>query len=385
MQLNTSPVATQRIAVPVIALALYAIASGYLMSLLPLILTHYELDESLASWLASVFYAGLLLGAMMMEPFVNRFGHRLAFIWCLVILLLSIVVLPSLPYTSVWLTARFVAGVAVAGVFVVVESWLLHGDASQRAKRLGIYMVALYGGTAVGQLGIGLGVSGVIPFSMIIVLLVLASVVLIYGETDQPPAQQATSLSWKQMTKLSHAALIGCLVSGLMLGAIYGLMPVELANRGIPTMHLGSLLALVILGAMAVQPMIPWLSKFLGRKLLMAMFCLVGAGASVLPVLFTGMGTLVLGLFLLGVATFALYPIAINLGCDKLDANYIVSATQVMLFSYSVGSVLGPIMANWFMQGNQGLLGYLFVISLSTCFYMLISSIKTKRQWVAGG
>ncbi|WP_084717519.1 MFS transporter [Vibrio rhizosphaerae] len=383
--MNTSPVATQRIAVPVIALALYAIASGYLMSLIPLILTHYELDESLASWLASVFYAGLLLGAMMMEPFVNRYGHRIAFIWCLVILLLSIVVLPFLPDASVWLVARFVAGIAVAGVFVVVESWLLHGEASQRAKRLGIYMVALYGGTAVGQLGIGLGVSGDIPFAIIIVLLVLASAVLIYGKTDQPPAQQATSLSWKQMAKLDHAALIGCLVSGLLLGAIYGLMPVELANRGIATTHLGSLLALVILGAMAVQPMIPWFSKLMGRKLLMAMFCLVGAGASVLPVLYAGMETLVIGLFLLGMATFALYPIAINLGCDKLDANYIVSATQVMLFSYSVGSVVGPIMADWFMQGRQGLLGYLFVISLSTCLYMLFSSIKTKRQWVAGG
>ncbi|SMS01765.1 MFS transporter [Vibrio mangrovi] len=382
--MNTS--SAQRITVPVIALALYAVASGYLMSLIPLILSHYGLDESLASWLASVFYAGLLLGAMMMEPFVNRLGHRKAFIWCLVILLLSIVVLPSLPYASVWLVDRFIAGVAVAGVFVVVESWLLHGDASRRAKRLGIYMAALYGGTAVGQLGIGhLGVSGVIPFTVIITLLLLASVVLIYGKMDQPSVQQATSLSWKQMTKLSHAALIGCLVSGLMLGAIYGLMPIELANRGIPTTHLGSLLALIILGAMAVQPMVPWLSKFLGRKLLMAMFCLLGAGASVLPVLYSGMSMMVLGLFLLGMATFALYPIAINLGCDKLDTSYIVSATQVMLFSYSIGSVLGPIFANWFMQGSQGLLGYLFVISLTTCFYMLLSSIKTKRQWVAGG
>ncbi|MEO1957552.1 MAG: hypothetical protein ABGX03_06495 [Methylophilaceae bacterium] len=38
------------------------------------------------------------------------------------------------------LLARFVAGVAVAGVFVVVESWLLHGNEADRAKRVGLYM-----------------------------------------------------------------------------------------------------------------------------------------------------------------------------------------------------------------------------------------------------
>ncbi len=117
-----------RISVPVIALSLYAIASGYLMSLIPLMLPHYGLESSLASWLASAFYAGLLIGALVVEPVVNRVGHRNAFVWCLALLMLTIFALPALHYASAWLVARFVAGIAVAGVFVVVESWLLHGD-----------------------------------------------------------------------------------------------------------------------------------------------------------------------------------------------------------------------------------------------------------------
>ncbi len=46
--------APNRIALPVIALTLYAIAAGYLMSLVPLMLPHYQLESDLASWLASV-------------------------------------------------------------------------------------------------------------------------------------------------------------------------------------------------------------------------------------------------------------------------------------------------------------------------------------------
>ncbi|TFH92625.1 MFS transporter [Vibrio ouci] len=385
MENTLAPTPKARISVPVIALALYAVASGYLMSLIPLMLGEYGLDNSLASWLASVFYAGLLIGAVGVEPIVKKVGHRNAFVWCLVTFMATIMILPLAPYSALWIIARLVAGMAVAGVFVIVESWLLHGDESARAKRLGLYMGALYGGSALGQLGIGvIGISGGVPFITIITLLVLAVVVLLFGESDQPESEHSESLSLKQISKLNHAAIIGCIVSGLTLGAIYGLMPVELFARGIAHSDIGGLMAVVILGGMAVQPVVPWLSKYLGRTLLMALFCLLGVAAITFTTLVTGIQALAAGLFFLGVATFALYPVAINLGCDKLDASYIVSATQVMLFSYSIGSVAGPVVADSFMSGAQGLMGYLFAALLATCIYMLIASIKTKRQAIAG-
>lgn len=385
MENTLAPAPKARISVPVIALALYAVASGYLMSLIPLMLPHYGLESSLASWLASVFYAGLLVGAIVIEPLVTKVGHKNAFVYCLIAFITTIALLPAFHSAPIWLVARFIAGIAVAGVFVIVESWLLHGDESARAKRLGLYMGSLYGGTSLGQLGIGvLGVTGGVPFIAIFTMLLIAIVVLMFGETDQPESQHSTPLSFKQMTKLNHAAIIGCVVSGLTLGAIYGLMPLELSQRGIANDDLGSLMALVILGGMAVQPIVPWMSKFFGRTFLMAVFCMMGVAAITLTATYSGIHALGTGLFLLGMAVFALYPVAINLGCDKLEANYIVSATQVMLFSYSIGSVAGPVLADWFMIGDQGLMGYLFATLLATCIYMLIASIKTKRQAIAG-
>ncbi len=161
-------------------------------------------------------------------------------------------------------------------------------------------------------------------------------------------------------------------------------MPVELSQRHIPTSDIGTLMALIILGGMAVQPMVPWVSKFFGRTLLMAMFCLMGVGALALAASDARLSVLAVSLFVIGMATFALYPIAINLGCDKLEANHIVSATQVMLFSYSVGSVIGPMVADLFMAGEHGLMEYLFLTLMATCVYMLFASIKNKGHIVAG-
>ncbi|MEZ9176528.1 MFS transporter [Vibrio kanaloae] len=374
-----------RITVPVIALSFYAIASGYLMSSLPLMLSEFDLDSSLSSWLASAFYAGLLAGTLLIERAIARVGHKDAFVMALSIFIATIIVLPMLAHQAIWLLARFVAGISVAGIFVIVESWLMSGDESQRAKRLAIYMCSLYGGSAIGQLGIGyLGTTGGVPFIAIFTLLFGAIIVLIYGQTTPPPIHDAQSLSFKQISKLNHSALIGCIVSGLTLGAIYGLMPVELAQRNISQSDIGSLMALVIMGGMAVQPMVTWLSRYVGQVLLMALFSLLGVASIAALTMNNELQMLGMSLFVLGMATFALYPIAINLGCRNLDPSYLVSVTQVMLLCYSIGSVAGPLVADSFMDSQAGLFTYLFASLLATTIYMLMASLKRSPLQIAG-
>lgn len=376
---------TTRITVPVIALSFYAIASGYLMSSLPLMLSEYGLDSNLSSWLASAFYAGLLAGTLLIERAIARVGHKDAFVIALSVFIATILVLPLAPHQSVWLLARFVAGVSVAGIFVIVESWLMSGEESQRAKRLGVYMCSLYGGSAVGQLGIGyLGITGGVPFIAIFTLLFGAIIVLMYGQATAPQIHDAQSLSLKQISKLSHSALIGCIVSGLTLGSIYGLMPVELAQRNIAHQDIGGLMALVIMGGMAVQPMVTWLSHHIGQVLLMALFCLLGVASIGVLTINHDFYVLGMSLFVLGMATFALYPIAINLGCRNLDPSYLVSVTQVMLLCYSIGSVAGPLVADSFMDSQAGLFTYLFASLLATTIYMLIASLKRSPLQIAG-
>ncbi|EDP57615.1 MFS transporter [Vibrio sp. AND4] len=385
METTAIPSVSPRVTVPVVALSLYAVASGYLMSLIPLMLGEYNISADYASWLASVFYGGLLVGAIIFERIVRSTGHRKAFVGSLVTFSLTIVALPLIPNGMIWLAARFIAGISVAGVFVIVESWLMSGDESSRAKRLSLYMLSLYGGSALGQFGIGiLGVSGGVPFIAITTLILMAILVLLFIDCEQPNSHESTALSFKQISKLSHAAIIGCIVSGLTLGAIYGLMPVELANRKISHQDIGTLMALVILGGMLVQPAVTTLNKYMARTVLMAFFCILGIFSIGLTFVSSSAEVLAGALFLLGVATFALYPIAINLGCEGLDERFIVSATQVMLFSYSIGSVAGPVVADEFMGQMHGLLGYLFTALLATCIYMLIAATKSKHQMAAG-
>ncbi|WP_037469911.1 MFS transporter [Shewanella marina] len=372
---NNSPL------VPVAGLSIFALASGYLMSLIPLSLPSFGLSMELAPAIASLFYLGLLIGATCIEPVVAKIGHRISFIIFLMALLLTIVVMIAMPNAYSWLIARFFAGIAVAGVFVVVESWLLMADtAKQRAKRLGLYMASLYGGITLGQLAVGpVGTDGFMPYIFIIALLVLAMLPPLLIKSGQPTIQHNEKIKFRDLRYVSRPAMMGCFVSGLLIGPIYGLMPVYLQQLTNNASQTGILMASIILGAMLIQPLVSYLSTRVSKSLLMALFCLFGT-AAVFGVINSQSNILIILSFLmLGACSFALYPIAITLACDGMSSTKIVSIAEVMLLSYSLGSVCGPLFADKFKQAN-GLPIYLGVCLITTCIYMLIKSASSARS-----
>ncbi|UXI03784.1 MFS transporter [Photobacterium sp. TY1-4] len=383
MSQNTTSATGSGIFVPVAGLTVFAIAAGYLMSLVPLSLASFNIDSQYAGWLASSYYIGLLIGSMMIEPIISKIGHRAAFIGFLLLLASTVIVLPLFANRDAWLLARLIAGMAVAGIFVVVESWLLISDCpKQRAKRLGIYMTSLYGGTTVGQLGVGvIGVQGFGPFIAVLSLLLAATLPAILLRQSPPKQQAHLSLSLKDITRLNKPAIIGCTVSGIVMGTIYGLMPLSLRQSQLDAEQISVLMAAIVLGGMAIQPIIGKLSVIMSKTLLLALMSLLGVFAVGLTYLSNNYTWLVVALALLGMSAFALYPIAITLACEKIDSAYIVAATQVMLFSYSIGSALGPIGAGSFLEQplanpSNGLMDYFFIVLLATSIYMLLASAK---------
>lgn len=371
--------------VPVAGLTIFAIASGYLMSLIPLSMGSFGIDTQYAGWLASAYYIGLLIGSMLIEPVIAKIGHRLSFIGFLLMLAATVVVLPWAPSIEAWLPNRLVAGIAVAGIFVVVESWLLIGDSpKERAKRLSFYMTSLYGGTTLGQLAIGvIGTQGAYPFMVVLGLLLLAVMPPLLVRQGQPDSSSHQKLSLKKIARLSKPAIIGCMVSGITMGTIYGLMPLSLKKDQFTTDQVGVLMASIILGGMLIQPVVSKLSILMSKTLLLAMVSLLGVFAMGVIYISSDYLVMIVALALLGMSSFALYPIAITLACDNLDSSYIVAATQVMLFSYSIGSAMGPIAASTLLSQHNGLVDFFFIVLLVTAIYMLIASLRRKASVLA--
>ena len=178
-----------------------------------------------------------------------------------------------------------------------------------------------------------------------------------------PQTEAARHISLLTLARLTPAAVGSCVASGLVLGGVYGLLPLFFAANGRSLEAVANLMALVILGGMVLQYPLGRLSDRFDRRRILAwlglgllLFSITMLIASQLPWSWLRAGAI----FLFGGLAFSLYPISLSQACDELTPEQMVSANQGMLLAYSLGSMTGPLLASQAMQriGPQALFAY---------------------------
>ncbi|WP_263081473.1 MFS transporter [Endozoicomonas sp. Mp262] len=365
-----------RFAPPLLGLFIFALGSGYLMTMVPLLVSSREGDGLLAGYLGGVYYLGLFAGSFRSERTVSRVGHIRSFAAFMALLCSSTLGLAITDSIPVWVVLRFLNGLAVAGIFVVVESWLLcESGQHNRGRILAIYMVALYGANAIGQLFIGFFPEGSpLAFVLIGLLFSLSIVPPSLARVPSPVLESAPGVNIIELFKLTPSAMLGCMMGGMVLGALYALLPVQLLAQTGSNETVGVLMAVTMAGGMLLQYPVGHFSDFVDRRKVLVAISAAGSLCCLMYMLLDGAGWLATGLlFLIGGTTFALYPIAISHGCDHMKPTDIVAGTQGLLLSYSLGSCIGPVVAGFFMHYLNGglMLYFVLVMGLLTLFFLL--------------
>ena len=341
----------------------------------------------MSSWIigavSAAYYAGLVLGSFRIEPLIYRIGHIRAFatfasISAVVTMLPGLIMDPW-----VWIALRFIGGFCMAGLFVVIESWLLaSSSANNRGQILSFYMVALYAAQAGGQFFLNLSdPTSLIPFAIATILCSLSVVPVAMTYVETPKHDEPSALGFIQLYKISPSGVIGAGCSGLILGAIYGLLPLFASQTGHDISGIAMIMGVTILGGMALQYPIGHLSDFLDRRKMLiavtALNCLISIIIMIVAYHFE-IGFLVC-CFILGGLSFVIYPLSISHACDYLEAKDIVAASQGLLLAYGVGATIGPLIAPAFFKllGPLGL--FAFFILVSGFLTVFFSWRKTKR------
>ena len=356
-----------RFAAPLSGLFIFALASGYLMTLIPLKINTSLGSDVIAGYMGSIYYFGLLAGSFRADKLVSRVGHIRAFAVFMSLLCASVLGLAIFDSTFAWLCLRFLNGLTIAGIFVVVESWLLcESEEGSRGKVLAFYMISLYGANAAGQLFVGV-IDGdtLIPFIAVGALLALAILPPSLTKMPSPSLEKPSTLSFVKLYRLTPSAMIGCLAGGLILGALYSLLPIYILNREAEGYSVSLLMGITMAGGMLLQYPVGYFSDYVDRRKVLVMISFIACICCLLFIWYSDEFWLrMILLFLIGGSTFTLYPLAISHGCDHLEPEDIVSGTQGLLLSYSGGSCIGPIIGAYFMgSSSYGLMIYFALIS----------------------
>jgi MFS family permease len=351
------------------AIFILMLGAGFLTTLVSIRLQASGTGPLIIGLIATSYFAGLAAGAVRFGRLVARIGHIRTF--TVVVALLSAT---TLAYTLsaqplLWMVLRFIDGCCVAGVYVCLESWLNdRAEGPSRGSVLAGYMIALYLGQGLGQQLLNVvGAVSATPFVLASLLISLSVLPVALTRMSGPALQSSAALPIRRLYVISPLAIIGVALTGLVLGAFYGLGPVYAGDLGLSVSRTAGFMTVVILGGVALQWPLGRLSDRFDRRTVIILTT-AAAAISAFALALTGpdgIGLVLAGVF--GGTAFALYPLCVAHANDQLAPAQRISATGGLVLVYSLGAAIGPLLVSAAMAltGPQGLFHVLAVLAAS--------------------
>lgn len=380
---------------PLTGLVLLSIGSSFLGTLLIIEFQINHATPLVTGLLSTCFYIGYMGAAFKIENFINKIGHVRAYSTFAAIMSI-VALLHGLSYNAIfWMFLRFIFGFCNAGMFVVVESWLLKlSSINVRGQILSLYMLSFYIAQALGQFLLKvIPNTGWVPYTYASILATLSIVPLCAIQTQAPPIENVAVLGLRKIFNLSKSGVTGAFISGLILGAIYGFLPFTLKEALSDTNNVGVAMGSLFLGGALLQYPIGKLSDVISRFNLLIAVTLFTLFSAIGVALFINENfiILILLLFSFGGFSFAIYPLSTNLVCDYVAAEKLVEAVGSLLIFYSAGSIIGPflspIVVNLF--GSKGVFFYIYAccgallcLMLSRYFVRKPMSVEDQSDFV---
>lgn len=354
-------------------LMLLTLAIATLNTLVPLWLAHENLPTWQVGMVGSSYFTGNLLGTLLTGRLIRRLGFNRSYYIASLIFAAGCVGLGLMVGFWSWMIWRFIAGVGCAMIWVVVESALMcSGTSRNRGRLLAAYMMVYYVGTVLGQVIVSKLPTDLMSVLPLMTGLVLAAILplLFTRIVNQQSEEQAATSVWP-MLRLRQARLgvNGCIISGIILGSLYGLMPLYLSHQGISDSGIGFWMALMVSSGIIGQWPVGRLADRFGRLLVLRV--------QVFVVIIGCMGMLsnaamAPALFVLGTAGFTLYPVAMAWACEKVEHHQLVSMNQALLLSYTIGSLLGPTLTAMLMQSYSDSLLFIMIAGVSFIYLVML-------------
>lgn len=354
-------------------LLLLTLAIAVLNTLVPLWLARENLPTWQVGLVGSSYFTGNLVGTLLTGGLIKRFGFNRSYYLASLIFAIGCVGLGLMVGFWSWMGWRFIAGIGCAMIWVVVESALMRsGSSHHRGRLLAAYMMVYYVGTVLGQLMVSklpTALMSVLPWVTGLALAAIMPLLFARIAGQRGESQEATHI-WS-MLKLRQARLgvNGCIISGIVLGSLYGLMPLYLNHLGMNDSGIGFWMAVMVSAGIVGQWPVGKLADRFGRLLVLRVQVFVVIMGCLAMLSNAAMAP---ALFILGASGFTLYPVAMAWACEKVERHQLVSMNQALLLSYTIGSLLGPTLTAMLMQNYSDNLLFIMIACVSFIYLLML-------------
>ncbi|MCP1198105.1 MFS transporter [Notoacmeibacter sp. MSK16QG-6] len=318
---------------------------------------------------------------------IRRVGHIRTFAAIQTLLAASIMLHGLIVTPWAWALFRIIAGLAAAGSYMVLESWLNEkADAANRGFVLSAYLMVTMTGLTAGQYAytlFELGDGRLFQLTALLFGAALLPMTLSISPSPAPP--ETVHLDLKGLFARSPVGFIGAFLSGFLFGVWNYFAPLYGQKIGLSSIATATLVSAAMVGGMLAQFPFGRLSDKIDRRYVMAMIggvgacvCLVLSLSAPETALFNTIGTLMIGM-----ALFPSYSIAVAHTNDYANPDEFVQVSGSLLITYGIGTMVGPVIGGQLFGiiGPVGLfvsLGMIFLIYGAYAYWR-----TTQRQAIA--
>lgn len=323
-------------------------------------------STALLGLFSSGYFVGFFIGIFAAVPIIRRVGHvrTFAFMAALAAVVSLTLTLTNQPWF--WLLLRVFYGIALVCLYAVIESWLNAAAPNEiRGRIFALYTVISLVAIAGGQQLLRLDrPEGLTLFVVVGILVSLALMPIAMTRLPQPDTLTVPRFRLRPVLKAAPLALATALVSGLLSGAFWGLMPLYGSQLNFTPAGIGMLMSVSILGGAFGQLPIGYYSDRVDRRSVLIVVMVMAMLVSLLMIPFGESMLLWILMAFWGASVFAIYPVAIAYMVDHVDTSEIISASSAILLIYGVGAAVGPAVAGVLMEvlGRIALPAYFSVI-----------------------
>lgn len=344
-----------------LSVALLIFGHGLQTTLLPLAADRFFFSDFEIGAISSGYFVGMVLGCLGGPWIIMRVGHIRAFAALVSLMSAAAILHPMVIDPVVWTLIRIISGFALAGFYMIVESWLNESATNEnRGTVMSIYIVILFGALMAGQVSIAtMSIASFVPFVVASITVSLAVMPVSLTTSAQPAPITLVRFRPTQLYKNSPAAFVSIFFIGISQGALLTLTPLYGSQIGLSTNQSAFYAAAIILGGLVAQWPIGRLSDKMDRRLVMIGLGLATAAAAAAIAAFTpdvfliAVGTAVL----VGMFSQPLYAITVAHAFDHAAEESFVETSSGMLLAFGFGSIAGPLIASGLMahMGPPGL------------------------------
>lgn len=330
------------------------------------------------------YYVGYVLGSLVTPPLIRRVGHIRVFAALASLVSFAPLAHSLFVYPWFWAVIRVLAGIGMAGVFIITESWLNNVASNEnRGRILSAYLIVCQLSIACGQFLLNLADPlGYELFILMSALFSLAVIPIALSRRSAPTYVDSGDVGLVELFRRVPLTISGVFLVSLGYGSFYGMGAVYALRTGFDSSEIAGFMAAALFGAVLLQWPLGMLSDRMDRRRLVVAACagvvLVGVLLSIMPADMPL--TVQMLMFVYGGLSFPLYSLFLALAGDYLEPNVLVAACSKIVLVNGAGSALGPVLVAVLME-EVGAWSYpLFIAAVhlaAGCVVLMLMRRKT--------